>query len=178
MFDRKQLFSEGAGVINFMSTSSYFELLMNRRAEIKLWHESHNNVVCATSKASDQPVHMHSLIRAFASRLNILRVLLLTEHNMEFLSLKGDCAGSSESTLVKMPHYCWKSHVTAQLGDSTVFVHEKLSVFLFRILCRTPMSMMKLETHFVRSVIFYSILFMKYQLLNIISSEPSQVILY
>ena len=29
-------------------------------------------VVCATSKASDQLAHMHSLIRAFASRLNIL----------------------------------------------------------------------------------------------------------
>ena len=34
-----------------------------------------NNVVCATSKASDQPTHTHSLIRAFASRLNILWVL-------------------------------------------------------------------------------------------------------
>ena len=31
-----------------------------------------NNVVCATSKASDQPEHLRSLIRAFASRLNIL----------------------------------------------------------------------------------------------------------
>ena len=31
-----------------------------------------NNVVCATSKGSDQPVHTRSLIRAFASRLNIL----------------------------------------------------------------------------------------------------------
>ena len=30
------------------------------------------NVVCATSKGSDQLVHMRSLIRAFASRLNIL----------------------------------------------------------------------------------------------------------
>ena len=32
------------------------------------------NVVttCATSKASDQPAHTRSLIRAFASRLNIL----------------------------------------------------------------------------------------------------------
>ena len=36
------------------------------------WHEISNNVVCATSKASDQPAHMRSLIRAFASRLNIL----------------------------------------------------------------------------------------------------------
>ena len=35
-------------------------------------HEISNNVVCATSKASDQPAHTHSLIRAFASQLNIL----------------------------------------------------------------------------------------------------------
>ena len=28
-------------------------------------HEISNNVVCATSKASDQPAHTHSLIRAF-----------------------------------------------------------------------------------------------------------------
>ena len=34
--------------------------------------EISNNAVLATSKASDQPAHMHSLIRAFASRLNIL----------------------------------------------------------------------------------------------------------
>ena len=31
-----------------------------------------NNVVCATSIGSDQPAHMHSLFRAFASRLNNL----------------------------------------------------------------------------------------------------------
>ena len=35
-------------------------------------HEISNNVVCVTSKASDQPAHTHSLIRAFASPLNIL----------------------------------------------------------------------------------------------------------
>ena len=35
-------------------------------------HEISNNVVGATSKASDQPVHTPRLIRAFASRLNIL----------------------------------------------------------------------------------------------------------
>ena len=35
-------------------------------------HEISNNVVCATSKAIDQPAHTRSLIRAFASRLNIL----------------------------------------------------------------------------------------------------------
>ena len=41
-------------------------------------------------------------------------VKLLTEHHLEFLSLKGGCRGSSESTLVKMSN-CWKSHATAQL---------------------------------------------------------------
>ena len=42
-------------------------------------------------------------------------VKLLTEHHLEFLSLKGGCTGSYESTLVKMPH-CWQSHVTAHLS--------------------------------------------------------------
>ena len=42
-------------------------------------------------------------------------VKLLTEHHLEFLSLKGGCRGSSESTLVKMPH-CWKSHVAAHMS--------------------------------------------------------------
>ena len=53
-------------------------------------HEISNNVLCVSSKASDQPAHTHSLIRAFASRLNfLLSVKLLTEHHLEFLSLKG-----------------------------------------------------------------------------------------
>ena len=41
-------------------------------------------------------------------------VKLLTEHHLEFLSLKGGCRGSSESTHVKMAH-CWKSHAVAQI---------------------------------------------------------------
>ena len=42
-------------------------------------------------------------------------VKLLTEHHLEFLSLKGGCRGLSESTHVKMPH-CWKSHALAQMN--------------------------------------------------------------
>ena len=42
-------------------------------------------------------------------------VKLLTEHHLEFLSLKGDCTGSSESTLVKISN-CWKSHALAHLS--------------------------------------------------------------
>ena len=40
-------------------------------------------------------------------------VKLLNEHHLEFLSLRGGCRGSSESTHVK-PH-CWKSHALAQI---------------------------------------------------------------
>ena len=69
------------------------------------WQEISYNVVCATSKGSGQPAQSleYSMI-----------VKLLTEHHLEFLSSKVGCTGSSESTLVKMPH-CWKSHVTAHM---------------------------------------------------------------
>ena len=43
-----------------------------------------------------------------------MSVKLLTEHHLEFLSLKGDCTGSSESTPVKIPHF-WNSDVAAQI---------------------------------------------------------------
>ena len=39
-------------------------------------------------------------------------VKLQTEHHLEFLSIKGGCRGSSESTLVKMSN-CWESHAAA-----------------------------------------------------------------
>ena len=41
-------------------------------------------------------------------------VKLLTEHHLEFLSLKGGCTGPSESTLVIMSN-CWKSRALAQI---------------------------------------------------------------
>ena len=56
------------------------------------------------------------------------RVKLLTEHHLEFLSLKGGCTGASESTRAIMPH-CWKSHVTAQYYyyfNETI--HEKMLI--------------------------------------------------
>ena len=45
--------------------------LANVSFEFEPWHKISNNVVCATSKVSDQPAHTRSLIRAFACRLNI-----------------------------------------------------------------------------------------------------------
>ena len=45
---------------------------MQYLVSIERWQEISNNMVCVTSKASDQPAHSRSLIRAFASRLDII----------------------------------------------------------------------------------------------------------
>ena len=57
----------------------------------------------------------------------------VTEHHFEFPSLKGDCTGLSESTLVKMPHY-WKSHVDAQITNPHGIQFKGPSAF--KIACR------------------------------------------
>ena len=54
-----------------------------------------------------------------------MTVKLLTEHHLEFLSLKVGCIGSSESTHVKISH-CWKSHVAAHYEDSACMITEML----------------------------------------------------
>ena len=53
-----------------------------------------------------------------------INVRLLTEHHLEFLSLKGGCIGSSESTHVKIPH-CWKSHVTAHIETPQPWITDQ-----------------------------------------------------
>ena len=57
-----------------------------------------------------------------------MTVELPTEQHLEFLSLTGGGTGSSESTLVKMPH-CWKSHVAAQMYMRMHFCYQ----FMVRI---------------------------------------------
>ena len=49
-----------------------------------------------------------------------MSVKLLTEHHLEFLSLKGGCTGSFESTLVKIPH-CLKSYAAAHMISAYIF---------------------------------------------------------
>ena len=58
----------------FKNNPEYFHPCINAPQEQRNEpvHEKSNNVVCATSKASDQPAHTRSLIRAFASLLSIL----------------------------------------------------------------------------------------------------------
>ena len=82
-------------------------------------------MVCATSKASDHPAHTCSLIRAFASRLI---VKLMTEHNLEFVSLKGGCIGLSEVALVKMSN-CWISHAVVYNLIGDMFKITKICCF-------------------------------------------------
>ena len=63
-------------------------------------------------------------------------VKLLTEHHLEFLILKRGHRGSSEFTLVKIPH-CWNSHVTAHIisDEKRSEIHDKNNDrVLFRIL--------------------------------------------
>ena len=65
-----------------------------------------------------------------------LIVKLLTEHYLEFLSLKRGCRGSSESIHVKMSH-CWKAHALAHFFYlSHPHMHNEL-LFLFTIKFRT-----------------------------------------
>ena len=54
-----------------------------------------------------------------------MSVKLLTEHHLEFLSLKGGCTCSSESTLVRMPH-CMKSHAVARM-ISIAIIKDQIS---------------------------------------------------
>ena len=48
-----------------------------------------------------------------------ISVKLPTGHHLIFLSITGGCTGSSESTLVKIPH-CWRSHVAANMYFSFI----------------------------------------------------------
>ena len=52
----------------------------------ELVHEISNNVVCATSKASDQPAHTQSDQSLCKSLEYSMIVKLLTEHHWSFLS--------------------------------------------------------------------------------------------
>ena len=52
-----------------------------------------------------------------------MSVKLLTEHNSVVFSLKEGCTGSSESTLMKMPH-CRKSCFEAQLTLQVLLDHK------------------------------------------------------
>ena len=71
--------------------------VINTYIIIEQRHEISNNVVCATSKASDQPAYMRSLIRAFACRLNTLFVYLFIYLSIYTIFQEGDIFSSTAS---------------------------------------------------------------------------------
>ena len=56
-----------------------------------------------------------------------MSVKLLTEHHMEFLSLKGGCAGSPESTLVKI--HIVGNHMTRLISQVIFFIYLFFNLF-------------------------------------------------
>ena len=85
-----------------------------------------NNVVCATSKASDQP-----------SLVALTFYNCFANDRTAFGVLKGGCTGSSESIHVKMPHL-WKSHVTAHypIVPALVFINGLTVAFWVAVVHR------------------------------------------
>ena len=73
-------------------------------------------------------------------------VKLLTEHHLEFLSLKGGCRGSSESALVKMAH-CWKSHALAQISTTHIPLFS----------CADPESFLQEGSNSILTVFYFSL---------------------
>ena len=63
-------YQQTVGSLPFISRLNISVSVLNQE-KYEPVNEISNNVVCATSKASDQPAHTHSLIRAFASRMSI-----------------------------------------------------------------------------------------------------------
>ena len=67
-------------------------------------------------------------------------VKLLTEHHLEFLSLKGGCKSLSESTLVKMSN-CWKYAATHILCKLSCFpVYYTMPICVMDIQFNTPVN--------------------------------------
>ena len=62
--------------------------------------------ICDLQSLRSACAYAQSDLRLCSSLGHSMIVKVLTEHHLEFLSLKGGCKGLSESTLVKMPH-CW-----------------------------------------------------------------------
>ena len=59
-----------------------------------------------------------------------MNVKLLTEHHLEFLSLKGGCTGLPESTLVKMPH-CWKYEPVHKILVLYSILHICIYIYIY-----------------------------------------------
>ena len=80
-------------------------------------------------------------------------VKLLTEHHLEFVSLKGGCTGSSESTPVKMSN-CWKSHAAAQLSFNFKAYYSKYryDFVVYPIFCKRQTKYITIKSTYPHSL--------------------------
>ena len=116
----------------------YNILAFNKNEEQKVpkgWNEPQyeisNNVVSATSKASDQPAHMRSLIRAFASCLNILWLLSYWPTIiLKFLSLKEASQAYTCQNTTLLEITCHRSNVIAKGGNLIATFTKQLTLLL------------------------------------------------
>ena len=79
-----------------------------------------------------------------------MSVKLLTEHRLEFVSLKGGCTGSSESTLVKMPHcvaaqfwvrYAGYIHISKRRENSDKYHESSFSCMQCAVSCSSSLKL-------------------------------------
>ena len=77
----------------------------------------------------------------------------MTEHDLEFLCLKEGFTGSSESTLVKMPHL-WKSCVTAHISNEGSYMRVHVLLNLLMVLMRSNARLAKHLSLFATSLIY------------------------
>ena len=83
-------------------------------------HDKTNKMACASSKDSDQPGHLHSLIRVFAVRMKKAWVLSYPLSAQRRLIRLGGCPGCSASSLGAQS-FCW----VCQVAQMVQLTHEK-----------------------------------------------------
>ena len=77
-------------------------------------------------------------------------VKLLTEHHLEFLSLKGGCRDSSKSTHVKVPR-CWKCQALSQVAFFFTDFQNQINDITYMTLVTSTVLVMKNPLNYVRS---------------------------
>ena len=76
------------------------------------WHDFQQCSKCDQQRLRPACTYAQTNQSLCLSLKHSMTVKIMTEHHLEFLSLKGVCTGLSEPILIKMPHR-WKSHVAA-----------------------------------------------------------------
>ena len=100
-------------------------------------HEISNNVACATSKGSDQPAQMRSLVRAFARRLNIVRILSYRLNIIWSFYVQSKVAQARPSLHLSKCHivgnHMWLNYVIITDKDGSSFFVNQLFTHIFHL---------------------------------------------